>query len=184
MSWLPTNYEVPTASSGYMKFKDGANLFRVVSEPILGVEYWVTLADGKRSPRRKRMGERVPSEELELNPKTGEPEYPKHFWAFVVWNWEIERLQILEITQKGILNSIRALERSKGWGSPLGYDIEVTRAGEGIETTYTVMPVPPKPLDKDTQKLVDEGLPNIDLEALFTGGDPFGKEINLDEVEF
>ena len=99
---------------------------------------------------------------------------------FGIEKQEEEKIQILEITQKSILKSIRALERSKDWGSPLNYDIIVFKTGQKLETRYNVQPAPPKPLSKAL--LDDYKDMEIDLEALFEGKDPFGKDKFVDEV--
>jgi len=163
--FLPDDYEVPTAEGGYMKFEQGENKFRIMCKPIMGYEHWVDTEDGKRKPVRSRMGEGIKVDEVE------DPSNIKHFWAMVVWNYKVNRLQILEITQKGLQKAIRALVRDKAWGSPLGYDISIVREGEGLETEYNLIPSPPKPVDKEIAKAYKEA--SINLEALFDGDDPF-----------
>jgi len=147
MTFLPKGYEVPAGQSSYMKFEQGENKFRILASPILGNEGWVTKKDddGKevRKPIRKRMHEDIIGEEL------GDPERIKHFWAMPVWNYKAKSIQILEITQKKIQRTLRALAKSKDWGSPLNYDIGVHRTGETMQDTeYQVVPSPPKKLDK------------------------------------
>ena len=178
MSLLPETYEVPQKASKYMKWADGENQFRFLTAPVMGWEGWVDTDDGNRKPIRHRMDE-------PFNPAEIDPDTIKHFWAMVVWNYKEEKVQILEITQKGIQKSLSALDRSKAWGSLLGYDILVTKSGQKLETEYQVNPVPPKALDKEVAAEFKKT--NIDLEKLFTGEDPFGKEkdeeINPEDVE-
>lgn len=169
------DYSIPTESN-YMRFIQGENMFRALSSPIVGMEYWITDPENKkkRIPVRKHMGEIIPIDVLEENPKSGNLDAPKHFWAFVVYNYQDKRVQILEITQKGIQKAILALTKSKGWGSPKDYDICVTREGEGLETEYQVMPQPKSKLDEGILRLYKDM--KIDLDQLFTGGDPFKAE--------
>jgi hypothetical protein len=57
------------------------------------------------------------------------------------------------------------------WGDPLGYSITVNRKGENLETEYSVVPSPAKETPADIiQAYKDKP---INLEALFTGGNPF-----------
>lgn len=173
-TFLPAGYEIPEVSN-YMKFEIGENRFRALSSAITGSEYWVTdPKTNKRSPKRVRPDGRLPVEELELNPKTGEPEFPKHFWAFVVWNYKAKKIQILEITQKGIHKRLRSLVKDEDWGSPLNYDIVVKRSGEGLETEYEVIPKPAK--ETDPMILEEFSRAQINLEALYDGSDPFKKK--------
>ena len=169
MSFLPKDYKVPTQSN-YMKFETGENIFRILTNPILGWEWWEESQDetGKqiRIPKRVKEEDSVPMEAVDADGQG-----VKHFWAMVVWNYQDKRIQILELTQKGIQKSITGLNQSKGWGDPKGYDISVTKTGELLKTKYSVMPIPPKPLEKDILKRFEET--PVDVEALFKGGDPF-----------
>ena len=69
-----------------------------------------------------------------------------------------------------ILDAIKYLS-SSDWGSPLNYDITVNRSGADLDTTYLVNPNPPTPLDSAVNELF--GKTPINLDALFTGEDPF-----------
>jgi len=166
MSFLPENYEIPSADTGYMKFVKGENRFRVLSSAIVGSETWIEDKDGNRKPKRWPLNENVPVEEI--------GDTIKHFWAFVVWNYNDEKVQILEITQKSIMKSIQALTKDEDWGSPKDYDIVVTREGEGLETEYQVNPKPKKDMDAGIKRFYKDL--NINLKALFKNGDPFSNE--------
>jgi hypothetical protein len=70
---------------------------------------------------------------------------PKHFWAFVVWNFDTKAIEILEISQSTIQTAMEELVNSEEWGDPLGYSITVNRKGENLETEYSVVPSPAQP---------------------------------------
>lgn len=165
MTFLPENYELPESVGNYMRFEKGANKFRILDKAVIGYEGWKTQEDGSKKPVRKRQGEAINVDEVDKEDEI------KHFWAFPVYNYQEEKVQILEITQKGIMKEIRALERSKDWGSPLEYDITVTRTGDKLETRYTVQPSPPKKLDPAITKYYKDL--KINLDALFDNEDPF-----------
>jgi len=97
----------------------------------------------------------------------------RHFWAMPVYNYKAKAIQILEITQKGILRTIRSLAKDKDWGTPLGYDILVIREGEGMSTEYNVIPSPHKELPDEIKELWEVSKGKMDLEKLFTGENPF-----------
>jgi hypothetical protein len=177
MNWLPDNYKVPTDSK-YMKFQSGENTFRVLSNPVTGWEWWTSeVVEGKevRRPNRAMEEAAIPVNEIE------DEQLPKHFWAFVVWNYADEKVQILEITQKSLQMKIQAYSKSKGWGDPKGYDLVVTRTGEKLATKYDLMAIPPAPISKEIEKKYKEM--TINLPALFTGDDPFSKEEKVDPDE-
>lgn len=159
MSFLPSDYEAPKSNSSYMKLEDGENKFRILSSPIIGWEDWEN-----KKPIRFR-----------LNNKPEKPvdsEKPiRHFWAFIVWNYAAQKVQVLEITQATIRKRIEALSKDKDWGSPYGYDIKVFKSGQQVHTEYEINPCPHKPVDAKIKEAFLE-IP-IELEEMFRGGDPF-----------
>ena len=176
-TFLPTGYEIPGVSDKYFKFQKGENRFRILSSPILGYEYWEEVGD-------KRTSTRTPLDKPFSTEEVSDPEDIKHFWAMVVYNYANKKIQILEITQRGIQKTLRALARDEDWGSPvLKYDIVVIKTGDGMETKYEVLP---KPATKLTEGIVEayEGM-EIRLEALYEGKDPYSKEehVNPDEIK-
>lgn len=166
--FLPDGYEVPSQSY-YMKFEAGENKFRILASPVLGWEGWKTQEDGTKKPVRVTM-----QESLEID-SIDDPEEVKHFWAMPVWNYKTKNVQILEITQKTILRSIKSLSQDKVWGSPLNYDLSVVKEGEKMKTEYQVIPMPPKELDQVAKDEWNKVKDLIDIKALFGGGDPFAK---------
>lgn len=167
--FLPENYKIPVTSN-YMKFEEGENKFRVLGSAITGLEYWKTV-DGKRSPVRLRPGIAVPIAELETNPQTGELEMPKHFWAFPVFNYADNRVQILEITQKTLQKAIKGYLDNSKWGDPKQYDITVTKTKDNGKTNYTIMPDPKEPVHEDI--LTQYKNTTINLAAVYDNKDPF-----------
>ena len=114
----------------------------------------------------------------------------KPFWAFCVWNYQLKKVQLLEITQKTIMLSISALVNNPKWGNPKLYDIAITRTGEGMETEYNVQGEPP--IGQPDAAIVEQYAKlTVNLEALFSGGDPFAdnqenqvvqEQVNVDEI--
>lgn len=159
-AFLPSGYEAPKTQF-YMKMKEGENKFRILSTPVLGWEDW----DNKK-PIRFRYDQK-PANSID-------PAKPmKHFWAMIVWNYKEECIQILQVTQASIRNTIEHLCHDEDWGSPYTYDIKVTKKGEGMNTEYVVNPLPHKPLSEAIKKAFRDRPCN--LEALFENADPFGK---------
>ena len=147
-----------------MKFKEGKNRFRVLSKPVVGWEYWT---EDNKPVRSKELWNVVP-----LNARL--PWDYKHFWAFIVWNLDDERIQILEITQKGILERLQGLIENEHWGDPREYTLTITREGEGLKTRYVVDPSPHKKTPAEVTEKYKET--DINLEELFVGGQPFKEE--------
>jgi hypothetical protein len=174
MDFLPDNYEAPQGGGGYMKFQKGDNKFRIVAKPIIG---WLDWKDKK--PYRFKYNEKP---EKPMSDQT-----IKHFWAMLVWNYDEQSVQILEITQATIQKSISDLAKNEDWGAPYNYDLKVNRKGESLATEYSVMPSPKKALPEEVLKAIEEK--PCDLEALFFGADPWtpnGKktEIMVSDLPF
>lgn len=184
-NFLPDGYEVPETSGSFMKFQPGPNRFRFLAKPIMGAVFWEETEEGRR-PVRARLGETLTIDPTKLK----KDDRPKHFWASAVYNYNTKTIEILEITQKAVLRGIVLLAKNPKWGSPLGYDLIVTRKGEGFDTEYQVTPEPKEALDAPIAELWEGAKESLNLEALFSGGNPFDpvvqtapeNEINLDDM--
>ena len=167
MRFLPENYESPTSSGLYMKYADGENRIRILSRAIVGWEDWQD-----KKPVRYRFNEKPL--------KSIDPDKPvKHFWALVVFNYNENQVQILQINQSGIRKCIENFSKDADWGQPYFYDIKIIKKGEGVNTEYAVNPVPHKPIDRR----IEEDFKNrpINLDALFDNSDPFSKSTEKKE---
>ena len=168
MSFLPTDYKIPKAPSGYMRFEEGLNRIRILSSAIVGYEYFTN--------ENKPMRSREPFEDYPSDIKKDGKIKP--FWAFVVWNYNLKMVQILELTQKSIMFAIKALVDNSKWGDPKKYDIAITKIGEGLDTEYTVQGEPPIEEPTLEIKALFKAKP-IYLEALYSNDDPFAKHIEI-----
>ena len=171
--FLPKGYEdsksLNEQGGGYMKFVKGVNRFRIMCAPIVGWEWWEETSEGKKTPKRVKIDTKIDVTTV------SDPESIKRFWAMVVYNYEAKKLQILEITQKGIQKTLTSYAGDSDWGSPVGtYDIVITRTGDGLETEYGVMPKPKSDMDEGIVQLYKDT--DISLGALYEGGDPFKVE--------
>lgn len=160
MSFLPENYEAPKKTSTmYMKLVDGENRFRILSKPIIGWEDWLD-----KKPYRYRMDSKPE--------KSFDPKKPmKHFWAMIVWNCNLEIIQILQITQETIKKPLQALCKDMDWGDPYFYDIKIIKTGTQKDTEYMINPLPHKSTHEYVRQCFDDTPCN--LQALFDNADPF-----------
>lgn len=143
--FAPKDYKLPESNS-FMKWQSGKNRFRIMSKLTTGYEYWQTGPDGKDKPVRSREPfTETPGGREDVDGKVK----VSHFWAVVVYNYASESLQLLEITQRGIQKYITNLLNEADWGSPNGYDLVVTKEGEGLSTKYSVSANPHKEMDPE-----------------------------------
>jgi len=182
-AFLPTDYKAPPSNSRYMKFIDGENNFRILSSPVVGWSYWDKTLDGNTNIRLPYTQEAYKKavEFASRNPKQEDRDV-KHFWAMAVWNYANDRVEILEITQKGIQVTLTELSKKKGWGNPVKtYDISIDKSGTGLKTEYAVTAIPPEKLSDAILKEIDSTY--INLDALFVlDGDPFKIVKSEDEI--
>jgi len=155
-------YSIPETSN-YLKFKEGSNTFRVLSSAVTGYEYW----NNDNEPLRSKT---EPTEKVNAKADDKGKVSVKHFWAMAVWNYDAKRVQILQVTQKAIMKYMKNLIDNKAWGTPKNYDLCVTKEGSGLTTEYSVVANPPSPVDPSILEAYSKM--NIDLEALFVGGEP------------
>lgn len=171
--FLPKDYIPPRGSSGFMKLEKGTNKFLILASALIGWEYWNL--EGK-PVRVKELPEHIPTD-IQIDDE-GQPVKIKHFWAFPVWNYEDERVQVLELTQVTIQREITALVHNEDWGSPvLTYAITVSREGERLDTVYTVTPSPVKDIPIEiTNAWKEVKEKGFEIARLMIGGNPFSED--------
>lgn len=165
-TFLPAGYELKINNGGnYLKIQDGETIkIRVLTNSILGYEYFRQTSDGTAKPVRQK----EPFNWTPTDSRDGKS--PKEFWAFVVYNYNIKAIQIWEVTQQSIKNDIFALYKDADFGDPKSYDLKISRTGKELDTTYTIMPLNKTPFE-DAE--IIKKAKGVRLEALYDGDDPF-----------
>src|SRR4051794_24271235 len=95
--FLPEGYQTPEVPSNYMTLEEGQNGFRVLSSAVIGYEWWMENGEEGRRPVRVRSVDEIPEE---VRQATDNRQKAKHFWAFSVYNYKTQTIQILELKQK------------------------------------------------------------------------------------
>ena len=169
MTRLPENYSFKeTQQNNYFKIQEEKQAFRILTSPIIGYEYFREDKDWKAKPVRQRAPfNGTPADSLRN-------QAPKEFWAFVVYNHNEKKIQVMEITQRTLMKSIIDFSQSKDWGDPKQYDLEISRTGKGTDTRYSITPLPKSRFENDEAwgEAINEA-EKVNLEALFEGGNPF-----------
>ncbi len=164
-SFLPNSYKIPDSKSGYFKFKDGSNRFRILTPAITGWSYW----NKDNKPVRQR--EEFKTIPLDIKLKDdGTYSQIKHFWAFLVWNYDLKMVQILEITQGTIQRGLK-IKIDNREGKATENDFIISRSGQGFDTEYDIDVAEASPVPNDAVMALKAK--KINLEALFDGADPF-----------
>lgn len=161
---FPSNYTPPVASEAsgnYTKIKDDPVKLRILSEAVTGYVYWTN--DNK--PVRMMV---YP----QSTPNIREDSKPKHFWAFKVWNYTTQQVEVWEISQASIRDALWAYwEDKEDYGDLRNFPIKVSKTGKGLDTKYSVIAGKARELESEIEQ-ISANTP-VNLFALFDGGNPF-----------
>jgi hypothetical protein len=170
ISPFSSGYTDPKKPSKYLKLSEGTHLLHFLTEPKDVVSYFVQFVDGNDGKKQKI-----------CTPDLGDGNQPadtKRTWAFKVWNYDIEEIQILEVSQRSIqdyLHSIATGKIRKDWTK---YPIQITRKGEKMETVYTCMAGDNQAITLEIEKAMANTF--VNLQAMATGQDPFDSELVIE----
>ena len=176
--FLPKDYSAPEVQSNCMTLEEGVNSFRILSPAIVGYEWWVEQGAEGRRPVRVRTFEEIPDEVREA---TDSRQRAKHFWAFTVYNYKTQTIQILALKQQTVMRAIEAFVKNPKWGNPQNYDLIIEKVRTGsrdFDVEYNVIPEPPTKLDEGIVELA-KSVP-VRLEALYSGEDPFAEPVEAE----
>jgi hypothetical protein len=161
-SFLPQDYTVPATPGDYTKLPIGTTKLRILSSPVMGYEDWAIGENGKNKPVRTKELQKPLNQ---VKDQQGKFVIPKHFWAMVVWNYDAQKIQIWQPTQKAILNDISMIVKDPDFADIYSYDIKVIKEGTGKDTKYKVMAGKETELTPNiTQSYLDA---MVDLDKLF-----------------
>ena len=186
VNFFEQGHEIPDKRNQFMKFVQGKNRIRFIGNPVSGFVFFgkTKRDDGTETvkPYRRRESEgefsleeminrdvrMKPDGEIEGGPALRQ----KYFVMGLVYNYQKQKLQVLEVTQKSILKALKSYVESEEYGHPSGYDLTIEKKGDGLNTEYTVIVSPPKPLSDQIVTLVGET--SCDLQKIFAGEYPLG----------
>jgi hypothetical protein len=163
--------EIAKESSGSGRYINPAKIegeirLRFFGSGITGFEAWT---DDNKPVRWETKPEQLPSN---IRQQEGYPTL-KRFLAGLVYDYASESFKILQITQKTLMDQLFKFMKDEDYGDPTGYDVKISRTGEGKKTEYTLVAAPPRAVAKDVQAAYDNLTCN--LNALFDGDDPFAE---------
>jgi len=164
MSFLPKDHKIPGGSSSFMKFQDGANRFRILSDASIGWEGW---KDNKPF-RREGIDQNINADEVDMDEKYKKPKI-NFFWCVKVFDYADDSVKLLELTQKTVMRAIKDLLEDADWGEPNEYDLSVEKIKKGDRTTYSVKSYPHKKLSPDFLELVEAS--DLDARSIFKDGE-------------
>jgi len=164
-AFLPEGYKEPTSWEKFTKLALWETRLRILSNVTA---WWSYFKDDWTKDVSKEEKKWVTDWKMD---QFGNKSKPKHFWAVVVWNYAKECIQVWEITQKVIRNKIQALVSDPDRSDIHAYDLKITKAWEGKDTTYEVVTGKEVALSQTVRDMYFDS--SVDLEKLFTNEDPF-----------
>ena len=171
------DYTVPKAQSNYTTIEvDETVKLRVLGQAITGYSYF---NKDNKPTRQEHPFKGIPKD---LGERDGKPNAIKHFWAMVVWNYNLDMIQIWEVPQSTIHSALYAYAMDDDFGDLRNYDIKITRTGKKLETKYMIKPLAPKATPEEAIEALKSN--PVTLEALYTGQNPFERDVVLiDQVD-
>lgn len=180
-SFVPQGYKPPSKSDQFFKPQSGKNKIRVMSDKLVaGWLFFGKNEEGQNYPYRKKADLADPTDRgfsdeemisLGCKMKGDKPEPQKYFWLMLVWNYDLRRFQVWEVTQKGLQKDFLSIIETEEYGNPVNYDVEVTKTGDGLNTEYKIIAKPPKAIDQKVAEQFNEL--EVNIEAVFEGDYPF-----------
>jgi len=162
---------------------DGQVRFAILAnEPLCYFEVWGEDETGKGKPFR--FAEEASADDIEQEmganytrrcKDDGTEEPQKFALAMPIYNFDVKRIQVLSMTQKGLQKELDEISQVEEYGDMTEWDFIMTKAATVSPDMYGLRPVPRK---KDTQAAIDaawdEAVKNgFDITRLLTGGHPF-----------
>ena len=161
---FPSNYTPPESNSEggkYTKIKENEPVkLRILSEAITGYVYWTN--DNK--PIRSEI-------QFQSTPNIRDDSKAKHFWAFKVWNYNTNQIEVWEIGQASIRDVLWTYWKDDEYGDLRNYPLKIIRTGKALETKYQVIAGQVKPLDEAISIASADTI--VNLHALYNGENPF-----------
>ena len=163
----------------------GSARFHIVSdEPLPYFECWGEAVDGSGVKPFRFCEDPSPADiEAEMGlsyqrrpNRDGTGHEPvKAAMAFFIFSYETSSIQVLQLTQKGIIRELDQLTQMEEYQSLEDYDFILSKEGSGITTEYALRIVPLKKGGKAEVHAAAQELEKAggDIKRLLDGGNPF-----------
>jgi len=175
------------AGGGYLnpsKIQAGSQVrFALLAEePLEFYECWGEATDGSVRPFRfiddpspadveQEMG---PGYSRRMNREGTGPEAVKFAIAVPCYSHDTKTIQVLSISQKSIIKEFDSLSQMPEYENLMEWDFVLSKEGSGLNTEYTLRPVPRKSSQAVLDKAWDAALKaGFDITRLIAGGNPF-----------
>lgn len=152
-------------------------------QPLEFFECWGETADGKAKPFRftddpspEDIQEEMGADySRRLNREGTAPDKVKFATAVPVYNYETSSVQIMQLSQKSLINELDSVSQMEDYADLLAWDFVLGKEGVGLETRYSLRPAPRKKgAQADIETAWTESRDSgFDISRLLTGDNPF-----------
>lgn len=176
-------------TGGYLsasKLGDGDSMrIAIVSpEPLEFFTVWGETEEGQKKPFRF-VSEPSPSDIIaelgefkqRMNYEGTELEKPKFAISMFVFDYQDEKIKVLEIGQKTLIKELDKISQTEDYENLHEWDFTISRTGTKMSTEYKILPGPRKKgfTPKIQQAWEDAIEAGYDIQQLLVGGSPFGE---------
>lgn len=173
MSFIPKDEEHLEKKSNYFglaKAENGEHKIRILGNPINGWLDWLVEPPAEKGG--KDQWTPIRTKATDKRPPLSSARDPVPFWSMVIWNYNLNRILIWDLTQSSIIKKLKELHKSENFGDPKNYDLVVTKTtSHNGKISYDVMPLPPAKVNERIKEFYAKT--PIRLEALYENKDPF-----------
>jgi len=177
-------------TGGYLsasKLGDGDSMRIAIVSPE-ALEFWTcwgeTEEGGQKKPFRF-VSEPTPSDIIaelgdykqRMNYEGTELEKPKFAISMFVFDYQDEKIKVLEIGQKTIIKELDKISQTEDYEDIHAWDFIISRTGTKMSTEYKILPAPRKKgFDEKIRKTWEDAIEaGYDIQQLLVGGSPFGE---------
>ena len=176
-------------TGGYLsasKLGDGDSMrIAIVSpEPLEFFTVWGETEEGQKKPFRF-VSEPSASDIIaelgefkqRMNYEGTELEKPKFAISMFVFDYQDEKIKVLEIGQKTLIKELDKISQTEDYENLHEWDFTISRTGTKMATEYKILPGPRKKgfTPKIQQAWEDAIEAGYDIQQLLVGGSPFGE---------
>lgn len=176
--FLPEDYQEPS-NSDYVRFEPWTHKLRILEKPILCYDVRHDVDENGNPKKFSETFRQEPNKPIPIGAKVSR--------ACLVYNYGEKRVQIRNISQKQIRDTLATFYRDKDYGSPLLYDLKIVREWAGqTDTKYNILPLPKAELSPEAKNVIANI--GIDWDIYFDNKNKntpfFNKEDASDEAIF
>lgn len=183
MPFIPVDYDqsqIAGSKQDFLKLSDGETKIRILSpELCFGYEYWTT----EKKPKRVKNRPAVTPADIRLDEESGKPEPVRHIWAMQIWDYSDSKVKIWSFHQASFMTPLASFFNDEDWGDPIDYDLKITKKGSGLNTKYTIVPSPKKPLTAEQVDAVENQVATFDLNSLFAEPDQLPQQLQAPQTQ-